>query len=120
MRVLDAGIPDRGMHAAAVDADALYYATDRAIYRQPLPPAGSTAPPANNDFEHAAPISGTLPLEVFGRTGYATLQPGEPTFEGLRRTVWYAYNAAADRDGVPRPDLRLGLQRVRRLGGLHA
>lgn len=81
------------MRAAAIDQDALYYATERGIHRQPLPRAGSTAPPANDAFADATPISAPLPVEVFGRTGYATLQAGEPTFEGSRRTVWYAIRA---------------------------
>lgn len=93
VRLLDAGIPDRRMRAAGLDVDALYYATERGIHRQPLPRAGSTAPPPNDDFADATPIRAPLPLEMFGRTGYATLQAGEPTFEGSGQTVWYAIRA---------------------------
>jgi hypothetical protein len=64
-----------------------------------LPGGASAAAPANDDFQHAAPIGGP-PASVAGTTGEATSQPGEPV-EGRQRTVWYAFRASTtERVGI--------------------
>jgi hypothetical protein len=88
-------LPSAPMRAVALDSRFVYYATDQAIYRQRLPRRGSVAPPANDDFHHAAGLSAEPPFEAFGRTGYATLEPGEPALVSgdlrARRSVWYSF-----------------------------
>jgi hypothetical protein len=79
--------------AHALDGHFLVYATDTEIHRLRLPARGTTAPPANDDFEHATPLSGELDQYVVGRIGHATLQPGEPDLAGAQRTVWYRFVA---------------------------
>src|SRR4029078_10900236 len=52
--------------------------------------------PANDNFENATTISGTIGA-VNGTTLGATAQPGEPDNQGFPATysVWYAYTAPA-------------------------
>jgi hypothetical protein len=58
--------------------------------------AAAAGAPANDNFEHAATISGTRG-SVNGTTLGATAQPGEPDNQGFPATysVWYAYTAPA-------------------------
>jgi hypothetical protein len=56
----------------------------------------SAAPPSNDDFEHAAPLSDP-PSAVAGTVTDATRQAGEPRHAQLEtpQTVWYAYRPSA-------------------------
>ncbi len=59
--------------------------------------AVAAGPPANDNFENAATISGTQGT-VAGTTLDATAQPGEPDNQGFPAThsVWYSYTSRAD------------------------
>jgi hypothetical protein len=87
--------PESAVHAVAIDRRWLYYASDTGIYRQLLAARGSTAPPANDDFEHATPLATSLPVTTTGTVGHATSQPGEQGDRFHARTVWYAWRPAA-------------------------
>jgi hypothetical protein len=64
-----------------------------------LTPSRAAAIPANDDFDHAAPVGGP-PAEVTGTTEGATQQPGESTATALM-SVWYAFRpAVAQRVGI--------------------
>jgi hypothetical protein len=77
-----------------LDGRYLLYADDAAIHRLRLPRRGSTAPPANDDFERAATIPGELNRFTTARIGHATRQRGEPGEKRFQRTVWYRFIAA--------------------------
>jgi hypothetical protein len=61
-----------------------------------VPASAQAAPPANDAFAAARPL--TLDVPDTGTTAGATVEPGEPSHAGDRRTrsVWYAYTPAAD------------------------
>jgi hypothetical protein len=67
-----------------------------ALVAAALPAAAQAAPPANDAFAAAQPI--TLDVPVTGTTAEATAEAGEPAHAGERRTrtVWYSYTPAAD------------------------
>jgi len=83
----------------AVDNAALYHADGRALYRRDVSAGPSTAPPPNDDFASAQPITGSLPLRGGARVAYATRNADDPritrdiegTLQTATRTLWYAY-----------------------------
>jgi hypothetical protein len=93
----------KSVSAMAVDADRLVYAGNAVIKAHRLPPKPSIDPPANDDFEHAQPLSTKLPYRILVRIGHATRQRGEPGVKGPyeqkprtpTRTLWYAFRPAA-------------------------
>ncbi len=50
------------------------------------------APPANDDFANAAPLSGPFPIVARGTTSEATQEPGEPE-DQYSQSVWYVWTA---------------------------
>jgi hypothetical protein len=61
-----------------------------------IPASAQAAPPANDAFAAAQPL--TLDVPVNGTTAEATVEPGEPAHAGDRRTrsVWYSYTSPTD------------------------
>jgi hypothetical protein len=76
--------------ALAVEGRRLFYSDGTALRSHTLPASPSLDPPANDDFDHAAPLTADAPFTVSGRIGSATVQPGEPLADS-KHTVWYAY-----------------------------
>jgi hypothetical protein len=71
-------IPTRplpSVSTVAIDGAYLYYATTRGLYRRRLPDRESDAPPANDDFTAASPMTSDLPLDAHGVAGYAAREP---------------------------------------------
>jgi hypothetical protein len=78
----------------AIDGPYLYYATEKGVYRRRLTSRESATPPANDDFTHATPMTGDLPLRVTGAVGHATAEPGDPADPFQERTVLYGWRPA--------------------------
>jgi hypothetical protein len=89
--------PQTKLFDVAVDGRWLVYTNGRKVLRHRLPAKPSYAPPANDDFEHAAGLPTDAPATVSGRVANATRQPGEPPLGGATRTVWYAYRPTVSR-----------------------
>jgi hypothetical protein len=67
-----------------------------ALLAAALPAAAQAAPPANDAFAAAQPL--TIDVPVSGTTAEATAEAGEPAHAGERRTrtVWYSYTSPTD------------------------
>ena len=89
--------PASGIEAVALDGRHLYYANGDGVFKRRLRSPGTTAAPRNDDFADAAEIGAARPVEVWGRVGYATLEPGEPRFEQATRTTWYTWRPTTSR-----------------------
>jgi hypothetical protein len=95
-RYLGTRAPDTPVRAVVIDGRRLYYATDLGLYLDRLPARGSTAAPANDNFEQATVLRGPLPIQIDGTVGHATRQPGEPEITWGTGTVWHRFQPLVD------------------------
>jgi len=91
-------------HCSADDGKVRFAASAGTTYRIAVDGKGATtgsfelevAPaPADDDFDHAEIIEGTLPVFRFGSTHLASKEPGEPDHAGA--SVWYSWTPSSSR-----------------------
>lgn len=84
----------RGVAMVAIDGRYLYYVTENGLYRRRLTSTETAAPPANDAFAQATPLSGDVPLLKRGVVGHATREPADPADSYETHTVWYGWRPA--------------------------